>query len=149
MPETTTHLFEVYINATPERIWQALTDGTMTQQYYFGTSVTSDWKTGSSYQYLTPDGNSMLDGEVVEADPPKRLVTTFRAQWEGGINEPASTVTFEIEPAGEVSKLRLIHEGLVAGSQLASGVRDGWSQILSSLKTLLETGKPLPLAPAM
>jgi len=149
MSETVTHLFEIYINATPEKIWQALTDGAMTEQYYFGTSVTSEWQPGSPYRYLTPDGNSMLDGEVVEIDPPRRLVTTFKPQWPGVEDEPVTTVIFEIEPAGEVSKLRLIHEGLIAGNPLTSGVRDGWSQILSSMKTLLETGKPLPLQPAM
>jgi len=147
--ETVTHLFEIYINATPEKIWQALTDGAMTQQYYFGTSVKSDWKAGSPYQYLMPDGSSMLDGEVVEVDPPKRLVTTFKAQWPGAENEPVTTVIYEIEPAGEVSKLRLIHEGLLPDSPLTAGVRDGWSQILSAMKTLLETGKPLPLQPSM
>ena len=149
MSETVTHLFEIYINATPEKIWQALTDGAMTEQYYFGTSVTSEWQPGSPYRYLTPDGNSMLDGEVVEIDPPRRLVTTFKPQWPGVEDEPVTSVIFEIEPAGEVSKLRLIHEGLIAGNPLTSGVRDGWSQILSSMKTLLETGKPLPLQPAM
>ena len=149
MSDTVTHLFEVYINATPEKIWQALTDGAMTQQYYFGSSVKSDWKPGSSYQYLTPDGNSMIEGEVVEIDPPKRLVTTFKPQWLGVEDEPVTTVIFELEQAGAVSKLRLTHEGLIAGNPLTSGVRDGWSQILSSLKTLLETGNPLPLQPAM
>ncbi len=149
MAEQVTHIFEVYINATPERIWQALTDGDMTRHYYFGTTVSSEWSNGSPYSYTTPDGFAMLEGTVVEADPPKRLVTTFKANWEGTENDPISTVIFEIEPAGQVSKLRLTHEGLQAGSPLTSGVRDGWSQILSAMKTLLETGKPLPLTPAM
>jgi uncharacterized protein YndB with AHSA1/START domain len=147
MTELVTHLFEIYIQAPPEKIWQALTDGAMTQQYYFGTKVVSDWQQGSSYRYQMPDGSSMLDGEVLEIDPPRRLVTTFKPGWEGSDQDPVSTVTFEIEPMGEVSKLRLIHEGLTSESPLTSGVRDGWSQILSSLKTLLETGKPLQLSP--
>ena len=145
MSSTVSHLFEVYINAPQDRVWQALTDGSMTQQYYFGSAVTSDWKAGAPYKYVMPDGQSMIEGTIVDIDPPNRLVTTFAAQWEGTENEMPSTVIYELESLGDVTKLRLIHEGLQAASPFAEGFRDGWSQILSALKTLLETGKPLPL----
>jgi uncharacterized protein YndB with AHSA1/START domain/DNA-binding transcriptional ArsR family regulator len=137
------HVYEVFIRTTPERLWRALTDGEITRQYYYGARVESDWQPGSSYAYRGPDGGSMIDGEVVESDPPRRLVTTFRAAWADG---SISTVTWEIAPAGEVCKLTLTHEGLDTATPLGQNVRDGWARIISGLKTLLETGEPLALA---
>jgi uncharacterized protein YndB with AHSA1/START domain len=93
-----------------------------------------------------PDGNSMIEGEVVEADPPRRLVTTFKALWTPeGAAAPPSTVTFEIIPMGDACKLTLRHDGLQAGAPLTAGIIDGWALILSSLKSLLETGEALPV----
>jgi uncharacterized protein YndB with AHSA1/START domain/DNA-binding transcriptional ArsR family regulator len=143
MTEQQAHVFAIFIRTTPEKLWQAITDGDLTRQYYYGARVESDWQPGSSYAYRAPDGSSLIDGEVVESDPPRRLVTTFRAGWADGMN---STVTFEIAPEGEVCKLTLTHVGLEPGSALAASVGDGWVRILSSLKTLLETGEPLAVA---
>ncbi len=146
MSETTSHYFEVYIRSTPERVWQALTDGEMSRQYYFGTSVSSDWQAGSTYQYTRDDGFNMLSGEVIEADPPCKLVTTFHAHWDDDAeNAGLSTVTFEITPIGEAVRVTLLHEGLDPASGLSHGVVHGWSTVLSGLKTLLETGEPLVL----
>jgi uncharacterized protein YndB with AHSA1/START domain len=148
MSETVSHYFEVYIRSTPEKVWQALTDGAMTPQYYFGTSVKSDWKTGSSYQYLTADGFNMLSGEIIEADPPWKLVTTFDAHFDEEAEKAGtSTVTYEITQVGDAVKLTLLHEGLDPALGLTQGVKHGWSAILSGLKTLLETGEPLNLPP--
>ncbi|MEQ1764899.1 MAG: metalloregulator ArsR/SmtB family transcription factor [Pyrinomonadaceae bacterium] len=142
--EMTKHVLEVYIRTTPERLWQALTDGSLTEKYYYGTRVDSDWTPGATYQYLTPDGTSMLDGRVLEAEPPKRLVTTFNAHWDPRIGEvPESTVAYEITQLGEACKLTLVHSDLVPGHPLTEGVYRGWQEILSGLKTLLETGEPL------
>lgn len=147
--QETRHVFEVFIRTTPEKLWQALTDGDLTRQYYFGTSVSSDWKAGSAYSYVAPDGTLMVDGKVTESDPPKRLVTTFNPRWspEGEVNYPESRVTFEITPMGEACRLSLVHDELTAGHPLTQEFRAGWSQILSGLKTLLETGKPLTVTP--
>jgi uncharacterized protein YndB with AHSA1/START domain/DNA-binding transcriptional ArsR family regulator len=136
------HVFEIFIRTTPERLWQALTDGDLTQQYYYGTRVESDWQPGSPYAYRDVAGATMIDGEVLESDPPRRLVTTFRAAWS---QDTPSTVTWEITPEGAACKLTLTHEGLDPTSQFGMSVRDGWARIVSGLKTLLETGEPLAL----
>jgi uncharacterized protein YndB with AHSA1/START domain/DNA-binding transcriptional ArsR family regulator len=149
MAEKLTHVYAIFIRTSPQRLWQALTDGAMTPQYYFGTSVDSSWQAGAPYQYTMPDGFIMLSGTVVEADAPRKLVLTFRPGWPTDEAEPhESTVTYEIEPMGEICKLTLTHEGLVAGSDLTRGVIDSWAQILSALKTLVETGEPMPALPA-
>jgi uncharacterized protein YndB with AHSA1/START domain/predicted transcriptional regulator len=147
LSETKRLVFEVYIKTSPEKLWQALTDGTMTEKYYYGTRAESDWQNGSGYRYLGADGISLLDGRVIECIPHKRLVTTFNAHWlpEGAGAIPESQVTYEIEQHGNVCKLTLVHDGLVAGTPLAEGVNRGWAEILSGLKTLLETGEPLEI----
>lgn len=147
--ETTKHVFEVYIKTTPEKLWQALTDGSMTEKYYYGSRAESDWRSGSGYKYLSADGSVLLDGEVLESDPPRRLVTTFNARWspEGDGGYPVSRVTYEITSTGEVCKLTLVHEDLAAGNPMTDGIFRGWSEILSGLKTLLETGEPLVITP--
>lgn len=146
--QETKHVFEVYIKTTPEKLWQALTDGALTRQYYFGTSVTSDWKAGSEYKYLTSEDASMVDGKVIESDPPKILVTTFNPRWspDGEVDYPESRVTFEITEMGDACRLSLVHDRLTAGHPLTKEFHSGWSQILSGLKTLLETGKPLTVS---
>jgi len=138
------HVHQVFIRTTPERLWQALTDGTLTRRYYFGTAVESTWAPGAPYRYRRDDGAPMIEGEVLAADPPRRLVTTFRPMWDAdGVAPATSRVTFEIEPLGDACKLTLTHEGLTDAA--AVGLNDGWSRILSGLKTLLETGEPLTI----
>jgi uncharacterized protein YndB with AHSA1/START domain len=144
--ETTTHVYEIFIRTTPDRLWQALTDGDQTAQYYFGTRVQDIDRTGADYQYTSPDGSAMLTGKVIEADPPRKLVTTFNPAWVPNARE--STVTFEIVPEGDVCKLTLRHEDLIVGDELTDGVKNGWARVFSSLKSLLESGTALP-APAM
>lgn len=142
--EMTKHVLEVYIKTTPERLWQALTEGSFTEKYFYGARVESDWKAGATYQYLTPDGTSMLDGRVIEAEPPNRLVTTFNARWDQRIGDvPESTIAYEITQLGEACKLTLVHSDLIPGHPLTEGVYRGWQEIFSGLKTLLETGEPL------
>lgn len=139
-----THVFVVYIKTTPGKLWQALTDGRMTSQYYFGTSVESDWNAGSAYRYLDDEGRSLVEGTVIESEPPRRLVTTFNPRWgDDAAGATESRVSYEIEQLGEICKLTVIHSELAAGNPLTDGIFDGWSQILSVLKTLLETGSPL------
>ncbi len=146
--ETTRQVFEVYIKTSQEKLWQAITDGDFTQKYYFGTSIKSDLKAGSDFNYMTPDGQPMVGGKVVESDPPRKLVTTFNPTWALADNPgfPETKLTYEIEPMGNSCKLTLIHEGLPADHAMTHGIFGGWNQILSGLKTLLETGEPLALA---
>lgn len=141
------HLFEVYIRTTPERLWQALTDKELTAQYYFGSGVISTWEPGSTYRFPTPGGTDFATGENLEVDPPRKLVQTFRILWAGPeAAEHHSRCTWEITPMGGACKLTLTHEQLAVGPELEAGIVSGWNQILSGLKTLLETGEPLMIA---
>lgn len=144
MTEKPNHVFQVYIRTTPEKLWQAITDPAFTAQYYFNTRVESTWVPGAAYINRLADGTPMVAGEVVECDPPRRLVTTFRPVWvEGPDGNHSSHVVYEIEPVGTACKLTLTHSGLDPQNPLTQGLWEGWSHILSGLKTYLETGEPL------
>jgi uncharacterized protein YndB with AHSA1/START domain/DNA-binding transcriptional ArsR family regulator len=138
-------VYEIFIHATPERVWQGLTDGELTRQYYYGTTLRSDLAVGGAFTYLDDDGSTALDGEILEIDPPRRLVTTFSAVWspETAADRP-SRITYEIEPAGQLTKLTMIHDDFDGETATYREVAGGWSYILSGLKTLLETGEPMP-----
>ena len=134
----------VYIRATPEAIWLAITETDYTVRYYYGNAVESDWQPGSPY-VMTTDGRLQIEGRIVEATPPTRLVQTFHAVWDEGVKADApSRVTWEIEETDPgICKVTLVHDGLVAGSSTLEQVSGGWPLILSGMKTLLETGKGL------
>jgi len=138
------HVYEVYIKTTPDKLWEAITRGEMTQQYFYGTKVESDWKVGSSVRHMGPNGQVNLDGKVLEVQPGRKLVTTFAA-----VHNPASAkdrpsrVTWEIQSMGDVCKLTLTHDDFDGITQTYQDVAMGWNPVLSGLKTLLETGKPL------
>lgn len=141
------HVFEIFIRTTPEQLWNALTNGDMTQQYYYGTRVESSWQQGAPYAFTSHDGFKMLEGEVIESVPPHRLVTSFRALFAAseGTELGTSTVAYDIVPLGSACKLTVTHSDLDANEAATIGVVSGWAQILSGLKTLLETGEPLLL----
>jgi uncharacterized protein YndB with AHSA1/START domain len=140
------HEYHVFIRTTPEELWEALTNPDLTAQYFHGTRALSDWKVGSPCTYAMEDGTEALACEVVELDPPRRLVTTFAIRYdpEAHADRP-SRLTWEIEPLGPACHLSLVHDDFDGETRTYLGVNDpaGWSQILSGLKTLLETGKPL------
>ncbi len=137
------NVYQIFIQTTADKLWQALTDGDMTQQYYFGTHVESDWQPGSPYTYKYDSGETMIKGEVLESDPPKKLVTTFQPLFAEGENaQHVSKVTVEIEEQEGVCKLKLTHDDLDPANPLTQGLMEGWARIFSSLKTLLETGQP-------
>jgi uncharacterized protein YndB with AHSA1/START domain/DNA-binding transcriptional ArsR family regulator len=141
-------VYEIFIRATPEQVWQAITDPALTERYYYGTRVESDWQPGSPYVYRGQDGSDQLVGEILEIDPPRRLVTTFKAVWDEDVRaDAASRLTWEIERFGPSTRLRMIHDELVPGSATAESVGGGWSVVLSGLKTVLETGEPLRVEP--
>ncbi len=138
------HVSAIYIRATPEAIWRAITESDFTLRYYYGSAIETDWRPGSPYR-MTIDGELQIEGEIVEADPPRRLVQTFHAVWDEGVKADAPTrVTWEIsaEMPG-VCRVTVIHDGLVVGSSTHEQVSGGWPFILSGLKTLLETGRSL------
>jgi uncharacterized protein YndB with AHSA1/START domain len=141
--QTMEKIFEIYIRTTPERLWEAITDSEMRGVYQFGTRLTSDWTPGSRYQLTVPDGSQMLgEGENLEVDPPRRLVQTFRAVWSDDVAQAGtSRVTWEIEPVGDSCKLVVVHDQLPEAAH--PEIYGGWPQILSGLKTLLETGERL------
>jgi uncharacterized protein YndB with AHSA1/START domain len=136
-------VFEIYIKTTPERLWEAITDGEMRKKYTFGVGVTSDWTEGSSYTAGVPGVVDISAGENLEVDPPRRLVQSFNALWSDDVKaEGTSRVTWEITPVGEDSvALTVTHDELREGAN--DEIYGGWPQILSGLKTLLETGETL------
>jgi uncharacterized protein YndB with AHSA1/START domain/DNA-binding transcriptional ArsR family regulator len=136
-------VFEIYIKTTPERLWDAITDPEIRKKYNFGVAVRSDWRPGSPVVTEHPGADGMLgEGEVLEVDPPRRLVHTMRALWSDDVKaEGTSRVTWEIEAVGDSCRLVLTHADLREGAN--EELYGGWPMILSGLKTWLETGELL------
>lgn len=134
----------IYIRATPEAVWRAITESDYTLRYYYGSTVESAWTPGSPYR-MEIEGALQIEGAILEVDPPRRLVQSFHGVWDQGMAADApTTVTWEIEEAMPgVCKVTVVHDGLVAGSTTLEQISGGWPFILSGLKTLLETGKGL------
>ncbi len=136
-------VFEIYIKTTPERLWEAITDSETRAKYNFGAGVTSDWTPGARLEMGSPNAPGLLgEGEVLEIDPPRRLVHTMVALWGDDVKaEGSSRVTWEIQPVGDSCRLTVTHD------QMREGANDqlygGWPMILSGLKTWLETGELL------
>jgi uncharacterized protein YndB with AHSA1/START domain len=133
-------VYEIYIKTTPERLWEAITDPDIRAKYNFGAGVRSDWTPGSRIEMGAPKANGLLgEGEILEVDPPRRLVHTMVALWGDDVKqEGASRVTWEIEPVGDSCRLTLTHDQLREGAN--EQLYGGWPMILSGLKTWLETG---------
>jgi uncharacterized protein YndB with AHSA1/START domain/DNA-binding transcriptional ArsR family regulator len=139
------HVYEILIRTTPERLWRAITDPADTLLYFYGSRVQSDWKPGSQLRYFEGD-QLTLDGKILEIEVPKRLVHTFTAAYEPDLAaERPSRVTWTIEKQGEVCRLRVVHDDFDEETKTYHEVEHGWVDILSGLKTLLETGQPLHL----
>jgi len=136
-------VFEIYIKTTPERLWEAITDGEIRSKYSFGTRITSDWTPGSRYETSARDGSVALgEGENLEVDPPRRLVQSMVALWSDDVkSEGTSRVTWEIEPIGDSCHLTVTHDQLRDDAN--NELYGGWPMILSGLKTWLETGELL------
>jgi uncharacterized protein YndB with AHSA1/START domain len=136
-------LFEIYIKTTPERLWEAITDSEKRALYTFGVGITSDWTPGSHYVAAHPNGPTPIsEGENLEVDPPRRLVQSFNALWSDDVKAAGtSRVTWDIEQVGDSCRLTVTHDELP--ESVNDQIYGGWPQILSGLKTLLETGEPL------
>ncbi len=137
-------VYEIYIRTTPERLWEAITDTELRSKYTFGTRIHTDWRPGARVEVNHPRADGLLsEGEILEVDPPRRLVQTLRALWSDDAKaEGFSRVTWEIEPiSGDSCRLTVIHDQLRHGAP--DELYGGWPMILSGLKTLLETGEVL------
>ncbi|HEY6306662.1 MAG TPA: SRPBCC domain-containing protein [Candidatus Angelobacter sp.] len=145
--KTMEKVFEIYIKTTPERLWEAITNTEMRRKYTFGMGVHSDWKPGSAYKGTAGSdtvapATTILEGENLEVDAPRRLVQSFRALWSDAVkSEGTSRVTWEIEQVKDSCRLTVTHDQLREGAH--SELYGGWPMILSGLKTLLETGETL------
>ena len=140
-------LYVTYIRTTETKLWDALTKPEFIREYWFGFRAESDWKKGSSWSLVSPDGNTMDAGEILEAEPPKKLVIKWQHQSRPELRaEGPSRATFEISAQGDTVKLTVTHEIDKTPSQLIDAVSGGWPAILASLKSLLETGKALDRA---
>ena len=140
-------VYTIYIAATPEQIWKALTTAEFSRNYFSGFAIEADLKVGGAFIARAPDGSEHISGEVIECDPPKKLTVTWNVNWPGLVEKLGPTlVTYEIEEAGDVVKLTMLqsHDRDI-GDDILSGGRAGWPAILSSLKSLLETGHALAI----
>ncbi|HEY2534806.1 MAG TPA: SRPBCC family protein [Xanthobacteraceae bacterium] len=138
-------VYVTYIRTTPEELWTALTTVEFLKKYWFGMNLETDWKAGSPWKLVFPDGRVADAGEIVEIEKPKRLVLKWRNEFKPELHEEGyARCVMEIEQAGEVVKLTIVHEIDKPVSKLIEAVSIGWPKILSSLKSLLETGTALP-----
>jgi uncharacterized protein YndB with AHSA1/START domain len=140
----TKFVYLTYIATTPEKVFQALTEGAITRQYW-GHENVSDWKPGSPWKHQAADGTGTVRmvGEVIESIPPRRLVITWAFPQDQANKARHTRVSFEIGPVGNMVRLSVTHDELEPGSEMDKGIRQGWPRVLASLKTFLETGKPL------
>jgi uncharacterized protein YndB with AHSA1/START domain len=139
-------VYVTLIKTTAEKLWQALTDPEFNRQYWFGAHQVSDWKKGSPWKIVFADGRTADAGEILEIEPRRRMVIKWRNEFMPELKAEGYTrCTIEIEPKGDVMKLTVRHEAEKEGPhKFIAAVADGWPAILSSLKSLLETGKALP-----
>lgn len=136
-------MMETFIRTTPEQLWEALTDPDLITRYHFAhAAVHGRFAAGEPYEYQFADGTVMLSGEIISADPPRRLELSFLPGWIGP-DAAKSRHVYEIEATGELTKLVILHYDLPASQ---SGVREGWAKIIASLKSYLETGEALRFA---
>ena len=134
--------YVTFIRTTPEKLWTALTSPEFIKKFWFGMHQETDWKAGSPWRLVFPDGRVADSGEVLEVDPPKRLVLKWRNEFKPELTaEGYSRCTFELEPIAEAVKLTVTHVRDRTESKLSEAVSGGWPRILSNLKSLLETGE--------
>jgi uncharacterized protein YndB with AHSA1/START domain len=142
-----TFAYVIYIRTTPEELWAALTDADFMTRYWFGMRCESGWTPGSPWRMVAPDGQVVDSGEIVESEPPRRLVIRWRHQKNAEMKaEGDSLCTMELEPSGDSVKLSITHTIEREPSKLIAGVSGGWPKIASNLKSLLETGATAGIA---
>ena len=137
-------VYVTYIRTTPEKLWQALMDPEFTRRWWCETHQESEWKPGASWRLMIPDGRVADTGEILEIEPHRRIVMTWRNEFKPELREEGySRLTYELEKMGESVKLTIIHEMDKPDSKFIQAVSGGWPHLLASLKSLLETGESL------
>jgi uncharacterized protein YndB with AHSA1/START domain len=140
MPRST-FIYVTYIRTTPEKLWSALTDAEFMKQYWFGVHGESQWTAGASWKNVSPQGLVLDSGEIVEAEPPRRLVIRWQNQFKPELKaEGESLCTIELEPTETVVKLSITHTIEREPSKFIEAVSGGWPKVIANLKSLLETG---------
>lgn len=139
--ERPTFTYTTIIGTTPEKLWAALTESEFHRQYWGGRSVKSEWTVGARIEHIRPDGSLEFWGEILEANFPRRLAYTWITP--DAVDQPPARAIFDLAPMGPNVRLTLTHENINPDPQRVALLTMGWTAILSSLKTLMETGKPL------
>jgi uncharacterized protein YndB with AHSA1/START domain len=135
-------VYVTYIRTTPAKLWQALTEPDFIRQYWFNSTIESGWKKGSPWKIVGADGSLTDSGEILEIEPPRRMVIRWQNEWKQDLKaEGFSRCTIELEPVDNAVKLTITHENDRPDSKFISAVSGGWPRIVSNLKSLLETGK--------
>ncbi|MFZ2031155.1 MAG: SRPBCC family protein [Vitreimonas sp.] len=139
-------VYITYIRTSPQKVWDALTQSAFTKQFFFGRTVESDWKQGSPWRLIMPDGKTDVAGKILISDQPRKLQLTWLVEWlEDAPKEPA-IITYDIEQVGDLAKLTMTqHTDAKIPRKFLEGGKQGWAAILSSLKSLLETGEALTI----
>ncbi|MDH3470113.1 MAG: SRPBCC domain-containing protein [Acidimicrobiia bacterium] len=141
------HVYQVFINAPTEIVWNAIVDGDMTVQYFYGTRIASTWEPGAEVIYTYPDGAKASEGEVLSIDPGKRLEMTFLPLWDPELTaEGAAREVWLVEDADGATKLTVETYDITEGGKIHTDFASGWPFIISGLKTLVETGQPMQMA---
>ena len=142
--EKSTFVYVTYIRTTPEKLWAKLTETEVRREFFWATTQHAEWKVGGAWNSTAPDGTLVDGGEVLEIDPPKRLVLKWRHEMQLEKKEEGySRMTYELEQKDEMVKLTVLHEMDRGQSKFIQADSNGWPTILSSLKSLLETGTPM------
>lgn len=136
------YVYEIYIKAQRHAVWEALTDGRFTRQYWFATSIESSWQVGAPVRFLFEDGRVAVEGKVLEASRPARLSYTWHPLYEDALAaEPPSRVTFELDEIRGETRLRVVHDRFPAGSAVRQHVAGGWEFLISGLKSVVESSE--------
>jgi uncharacterized protein YndB with AHSA1/START domain len=137
--------YDIYIGVPLDKVWKGLVDGDMTKHYVYGTRLESNLKKGAPFAYVGDGDFKIVDGQILEIEPEKRLVMTWCAHWDDAVaTDRPSRVTYELSAAGpSTTKLQLVHDNFDGATATYTGSVEGWPLMMSSLKSLLETGKPL------
>lgn len=142
--EKSTFVYVTYIRTTAEKLWAKITETSVPREFFWATELHADWKVGGAWKSTAPDGTLVDGGEILELDAPKRLVLTWRHEMNPEKKEEGySRMSYELEEKGDMVKLTVIHEMDHGQSKFIQAVSNGWPTILSSLKSLLETGEAL------
>jgi uncharacterized protein YndB with AHSA1/START domain len=145
MTKNLTFAYDIYIGAPAAKVWKGIVDPEMTRHYVYGTRMESKLKKGTPYAYVGDGDFKVVDGEILEIEPEKRLVMSWMAHWsEAVMKDRPSRVTYELSAAGpSTTRLRLVHDDFDRRTATYTGSVESWPLMMSSLKSLIETGHPL------